>query len=279
MLIFAIDDEPKSLELLHDTIAQAAPEAEIRDYPLGTAAIDAIMAQHLRPNIVFTDIQMPELDGLALAVRLKQLSPLSKIVFVTGYSEYSMDAFRLHASGYVLKPLEEERIREEIENIYPPIAPAGDKLYIQCFGQFEVFWQQKPLMFGRRQTKELLAYLVDRKGAACTAEEIADELWEGEANMTAMKHRIRELIRDMRKTLASIGMEDIILRRSGQLAIQRDRVDCDYYRMLAGDMQAANAFQGEYMTQYSWAEITAGSLVFGGRQKKKGARRQQSTRG
>lgn len=267
MLIFAIDDEPKSLELLHDTIAQAAPEAEIRDYPLGTAAIDAIMAQHLRPNIVFTDIQMPELDGLALAVRLKQLSPLSKIVFVTGYSEYSMDAFRLHASGYVLKPLEEERIREEIENIYPPIAPAGDKLYIQCFGQFEVFWQQKPLMFGRRQTKELLAYLVDRKGAACTAEEIADVLWEGEANMTAMKHRIRELIRDMRKTLASIGMEDIILRRSGQMAIQRDRVDCDYYRMLAGDMQAANAFQGEYMTQYSWAEITAGSLVFGGRQK------------
>ena len=108
---------------------------------------------------------------------------------------------------------------------------------------------------------------MDRKGAACTAEEIADELWEGEANMTAMKHRIRELIRDMRKTLASIGMEDIILRRSGQLAIQRDRVDCDYYRMLAGDMQAANAFQGEYMTQYSWAEITAGSLVFGSRQK------------
>ena len=267
MLIFAIDDEPKSLELLHDAIAQAAPEADIRDFPLGTAAIDAIMGQRLRPDIVFTDIQMPELDGLALAVRLKQLSPRSKIVFVTGYSEYSMDAFRLHASGYVLKPLEEERIREEIENIYPPITPAKDRLYIQCFGQFEVFWQQKPLMFGRKQTKELLAYLVDREGAACTAEEIADALWEDEADMTAMKHRIRELIRDMRKTLAGIGMEDIILRRSGQLAIQRDRVDCDYYRMLDGDMQAANDFQGGYMKQYSWAEITTGRLLFRGKQK------------
>ena len=267
MLIFAIDDEPKSLELLHDAIAQAAPEADIRDFPLGTAAIDAIMGQRLRPDIVFTDIQMPELDGLALAVRLKQFSPRSKIVFVTGYSEYSMDAFRLHASGYVLKPLEEKRIREEIENIYPPITPANDRRYIQCFGQFEVFWQQKPLMFGRKQTKELLAYLVDREGAACTAEEIADALWEDEADMTAMKHRIRELIRDMRKTLAGIGMEDIILRRSGQLAIQRDRVDCDYYRMLDGDMQAANDFQGEYMKQYSWAEITTGRLLFRGKQK------------
>jgi len=262
MLIFAIDDEPKSLELLHDAIAEAAPEADIRDYPLGTAAIDAITAQRLQPDIVFSDIQMPELDGLALAVRLKQVSPFSKIVFVTGYSEYSLDAFRLHASGYVLKPLEGGRIREEIENAYPPIVPAKDKLYIQCFGQFEVYWQHKSLMFGRRQTKELLAFLVDRKGAACTAEEIANILWEDETDMSALKHRIRELIRDLRKTLAGIGKEDIILRRSGQLAIQRDGVDCDYYRMLDGDMQAANAFRGEYMNQYSWAEITTGRLLF-----------------
>ncbi|MBQ8082138.1 MAG: response regulator [Clostridia bacterium] len=262
MLIFAIDDEPKSLWLLHKTIAQVAPEAVILDYPLGTAAVEAIIQQDLRPDIVFSDIQMPELDGLALAVRLKQVSPLSKIVFVTGYSEYSLEAFRLHVSGYVLKPLEEGRIREEIENACPPIVPARDKLYLQCFGQFEVYWQNKPLMFGRRQTKELLAYLVDREGAICTAEEIADKLWEGETNMTALKHRIRDLIQDLKKTLSEIGMESIILRRSGQLAIRRDLVDCDYYRMLDGDMRAANAFRGDYMKQYSWAELTVGRLSF-----------------
>ena len=267
MLIFAIDDEPKSLELLHDAIAEAAPEAEIRAFSLGTAAMEAITGQYLRPDIVFSDIQMPELDGLALAAELRRVSPFSKIVFVTDSPAYLLDAFRLHVSGYVLKPLEEGRIREEIENACPPVAPERDKLYIQCFGQFEVFWQGKPLMFGRKQTKELLAYLVDQKGAACTAEEIADALWEGETDMTAIKKRIRELIRDMRKTLAQIGMEDIILRRSGQLAIWRDRVDCDYYRMLDGDMQVTNAFRGEYMNQYSWAEITTGKLLFHSKQK------------
>ena len=117
-------------------------------------------------------------------------------------------------------------------------------------------------MFGRKQTKELLAFLVDREGTACTAEEIASALWEGEGDMSAMKHRIRDLISDMRKTLGQIGAKDVILRRSGQLALRREMVDCDYYRMLDGDMQAANNFHGEYMKQYSWAEITTGRLHF-----------------
>ena len=120
-------------------------------------------------------------------------------------------------------------------------------------------------MFGRRQTKELLAFLVDREGASCTAEEIAGALWEGETDMRALKHRIRDLISDMKKTLELIGMGNILLRRSGQLAIQRDMVDCDYYRMLDGDMRAANAYHGAYMSQYSWAEITTGRLFFHGR--------------
>ena len=42
----------------------------------------------------------------------------------------------------------------------------------------------------------------------------------------------------------------------GRIAIRMEGIDCDYYRMLAGDMDAVNAFHGEYMSQYSWAEIT-----------------------
>lgn len=262
MLIFAIDDEPKSLWLLHSTIASVAPEARIMDFPLGTAAVQAIEAEGLRPDVVFSDIQMPELDGLALALRLKQLSPESKIVFVTGYSEYALDAIYLHASGYILKPLKESRVREELEHAAPAIVEVPNKLFIQCFGQFEVYWQGVPLMFGRKKTKELLAYLIDRNGATCTAEEISTALWEGETDMSALKHRIRDLISDLRKTLAGIGMEAILVRRSGQVAIRRDLVDCDYYRMLDGEMRAVNAFRGEYMNQYSWAEMKAGRLHF-----------------
>ena len=117
-------------------------------------------------------------------------------------------------------------------------------------------------MFGRRQTKELLAYLIDRMGASCTSEEIATAMWEDETNMKNMKARIRILISDLRQTFARYGLEDVLIRRSGQIAIRKDRVDCDYYRMLEGDVDAVNAYQGEYMVQYSWAEMTAGRLAF-----------------
>ena len=265
MLIFAVDDEPKSLSRLHKAIAEAAPKAEILAFPLGTEAIRAIESRGLCPDAVFTDIEMPELDGLALAVKLKQVSPASKIVFVTAYSEYAVDAIRQRASGYVLKPVQNSRIQEELEYITPNLKRDAEKLTVRCFGQFDVFWKGQPLMFGRKQTRELLAFLINSNGAVCTAEEIATALWEEETDMHVAKRRIRQLISDLKTTLAGIGVEDVLVRRSGQLAILRDRIDCDYYRMLDGDMEALNSYKGEYMKQYSWAEMTLGKLEFGHR--------------
>ena len=73
---------------------------------------------------------------------------------------------------------------------------------------------------------------------------------------------IRVLISDLRATLREIGMEELLIRERRQLAIRRDLVDCDYYRMRDGDTAAVNAYFGEYMKQYSWAELTAGRLHF-----------------
>lgn len=53
-----------------------------------------------------------------------------------------------------------------------------------------------------------------------------------------------------------------MIRKSGLLAIKRDSVDCDYYRMLDGDMEAVNSFRGEYMKQFVWAQDTEAKLHF-----------------
>lgn len=262
MRIYAIDDEPKALRLLHEAIREAEPEAEISDFTRAPQVLEALAAPERRPDVVFTDIEMPGMSGLTLAVKIKAAVPEARIVFVTSYDQYALEAYRLHAQGYVMKPVDAAAIREELDQL--PALPERDpqKLYVRCFGVFDVFWQGKTLLFQRRRTKELLAFLVDRKGAATTLEEIATALWEDEPITGNIKHQIRNLIGDLRATLRRIGMEDLLIRGRGVLAIHTEQIDCDYYQMMCGDVNALNAYHGEYMSQYSWAEMTAGKLWF-----------------
>jgi hypothetical protein len=69
-------------------------------------------------------------------------------------------------------------------------------------------------------------------------------------------------LHDLKKTFSEIGAENILIRRRGAIGVDTSRMDCDYYRFLKGDLQAINAFTGEYMRQYSWAEATLGRILF-----------------
>jgi two-component SAPR family response regulator len=214
------------------------------------------------PDIVFSDIELPGMNGLDLAVRIKQLAPMTKIIFVTGYSQYALEAYQQHINGYVLKPIDTEQIRQELDYLMERYWQEPGKLQVRCFGCFEVYWDGKPVSFGRKQTKELLAFLIDRNGI-CTSEEITNALWEGDTDLKACKTRLRSLLHDLKGTLSEIGVSNLVIRRRGSVGIDATCLDCDYYRFLKGDLQAVNAFHGEYMKQYSWAESTLGNIMFG----------------
>lgn len=265
MLIFALDDEPLILQDFEAAIREAAPNADVMTFSRGAAALETIQKQNVYPDIVFSDIEMPGISGLNFAVRLKTLSPQTRIVFVTSYAQYALDAFAVRAQGYVIKPLTADQVREELAQLSaspPPPKPAENKLRVQCFGHFEIYWNNKPVVFSRKQSKELFAFLIDREGAACTSEQIASALWENVWDPKVYNHRIRNLVRDLKNSLRAIGMEQVLIREKRQLAVCRDLVDCDYYRMLEGDMTAINAYRGEYMVDYSWAESTNARLYF-----------------
>ncbi len=299
MQILALDDEPIMLTMAVDAIKEAAPDAELLSYTNPLEALEALKKDGLHPDICFSDIEMPDLSGLEFAIRLKQISPETRIVFVTGYNQYAYDAFQVRAQGFILKPLEPAQVREELSYLQSqtagPIKAADaphveaavtqavaakallgsifgnknvkkEKLRVKCFGHFEVYHLvngvEQPLVFQRKQSKELFAYLIDREGALCNAEEISAALWEGENDLGAAKSRIRLLIHDLRATLREIGMEDILIREHRQLGIHKEMVDCDYWNMLHGDMEALNTYRGQYMSDYSWAEITEGKLFF-----------------
>ena len=138
-------------------------------------------------------------------------------------------------------------------------AQTRGKLGVRCFGYFDVFYGDDPLIFARAKTKELLAYLVDRGGAACTGGEIELALWEDAGAVKDTRHYLRILTNDLRAALASVGLEDVLIREHNQWAVRRSMLDCDYYRMLDG---GEDTFDGEYMKQYSWAEETLARLEF-----------------
>ena len=264
MRIFAIDDEQAMLEELRDAIQQAEPDAELLVFRRAGEALKAVTEKGIKPDVVFSDIQMPGMDGLTLAIQLKQAVPAVKLIFVTGYEQYALEAFRRRANGYLMKPVDAAQVREELDALELSSRPSPPgKLTVRCFGSFDVFWQDEPLIFSRTQTKELFAYLIDREGAACTAGEIISAIWEDAEAVKNPRAYLRVLTQDLRSTLASVGMEEVLIRIHGQWAVRTELLDCDYYRLKKGDVEAINAFRGEYMSQYSWAETTLARLYFG----------------
>ena len=135
MLVFVIDDEPASLETLRNAVGQALPGAEILDFRRGQEALEAVTEGGMHPTLVFTDIRMPDMNGLQLAQRLRAALPDARIVFVTAYSEYAMEAWRQHVHGFLLKPVTAEDVSDTLEALRLPTEDGpvqSPKLRVRC---------------------------------------------------------------------------------------------------------------------------------------------------
>lgn len=127
MTIFAVDDEPKALRVLCRAIAEAAPEAELREFDCAAGVLSAVEAGD-KPDVLFSDADMPDMSGVELAKTLKLRCPNLNVVFATGYDDYMRDALSLHASGYLKKPVTAEDVRSELENLRHPLPPAPKRV-------------------------------------------------------------------------------------------------------------------------------------------------------
>ena len=108
------------------------------------------------------------------------------------------------------------------------------------------------------KTKEMLAYLTDRRGALVDTRELQAVLWE---NTSGHDSYYKQLRKDLFDTLRQKNCLEMIINKRGSIGIFTEYVSCDYYDYLRGDKAAAIRFNGEYMRQYSWAESTLASLL------------------
>ena len=257
MIVIAVDDEALALKLLTETINKIKPEAEVYTFRDPLMALKSLESGVVKPDVIFSDIQMFDMTGIQFAHRVKVIFPHTNIVFVTGYSDYMMDAIRLHASGYLLKPVDEDQLREQFDNLLYPASGKGNgqKFYAQTFGNFKFYCDGSPVHFARAKAKELLAYLIDKKGAACTRGELLVNVFDD--GSTGGDQSLSQAYSVLSKTLSSLGGGDIMIKSHNAYAVNPDKFGCDYYDYLNGDVKAINAYQGAYMANYAtWSDLT-----------------------
>ncbi len=164
------------------------------------------------------------------------------------------------ACGELLSAIRELRpdIRCEVVSDTGDIHDVGTKarksIRVQCFGEFEVFSADGPLDFKRARTKELMAILVCHRGSMLSMGTLMSILWEDGEDTDSDRSYLRNMISDLKRTLAAVGAEDIVIKKYNSIGIATDRIDCDYYDFLEGKWEAVEQYDGQFMKQYPWAE-------------------------
>ena len=260
MTIITADDEPLALEMLTDLVKTVKPDADVFSFSRPQKIVEWIKTN--KADVAFLDIRMRGMTGLELAEAIKTKAPETNIIFVTGYDEYALPAMSLHASGYVMKPVSEEKIRKELEHLRFPVKDGSNILLTaKCFGNFDVFDTKGSLIkFARSKSKELLAYLILRAGASCTIRELAGILFEDSEFDSSQQAYMQQIITAMMKSLREVGSEAVVIRSYNSLAVDASKIDCDYYKFKRGEKAVLKNFEGEFMAQYSWAVYVSGYL-------------------
>lgn len=256
MIAIAVDDEVLMLGALVAAIEASPDVTSVTKFSDCDEALE--FARNNSVDVAFLDINMRGMGGLTLAERIIDARPDCKIVFCTGHEEYAIPAFKLHASGYLMKPISAEDVQAEINNI-KGVGKTEKTLTVKCFGNFEVYVKNEKLMFRRLKSKELLAFLVDRNGAGMTAKQICAVLFPEDTDDNKNAAYLRQLVLDLKNTLKTVGAEGVLCHETPCYRVDTTLLKCDYFSYLE---TGKPEFLGEYMTQYSWAEETCAMLQF-----------------
>ncbi len=203
-------------------------------------------------DVVVSDIEMEDMNGLEFANVLQETNPDVLVIFVTGYEQYALEAFKEHAFGYLLKPFDREEMLVLLEKA-KGFQKTVERLVVKTFGRFDAFGKDGVIVFRNTKAKELLALCVDRNGGSVTMEEAIDKLWPEREYDSRVKNLYRKAVASVRLSLAESGMEHVFFAGRGNCHVQKDLCDCDYYTYLE---TGVGEYSGDYMFPYEWAEET-----------------------
>ena len=260
MRVMAVDDEELALRQFCFEI-EDIPDVEMAGaFQDPEAALDFLRENSL--EAAFLDIEMPGISGLKLAEKMRKIRPGLVVIFITAYEKYAIDALKVKADYYLLKPYDKNDILEVLERARLLARRQKKRVRFQTFGRFDLFVEDQAVLFSNSKAKELLALCVDHQGGSVTMEEAVDKLWEDRAYDARVKNLYRKAVMYLRQLFQEAGEEEIFRSSRGACSIDASRVECDYYQLLKGNPEAEKAWSltESYLQDYTWAEETAAGL-------------------
>ncbi len=275
---YIIDDERPALQEL-EYLLGGYPDIEVtRVFEDPLNALGEIEAD--KPDVVFLDIDMPHMNGIELGIKIQALRAGIIIVFVTAYSEYSLEAFNAYPLDYILKPIDEERFRQTIEHVIEQhklrqkVSNNRQDIFIRCFGRLEITKNgqtKESMKLTNKKLKELLAYLIHRFGKPVTRKELLQLLFDGVEDKKTVNY-LHVTVYNIRNMLESFGIDrsQVLIKENYTLEIAPEICDyVDFVNFIATQpvVDAANVqeverlialYSGAYLEEddYTWTVDT-----------------------
>lgn len=250
-MILIVENEKSKLDNTTELVKKLSGNQEIKGFDNSPSAL--AFARKNKVHIAFLDVKLPEMDGLVLGQYLKDLNKYVNLIYITDDRSDAFDAMTLRASGCMMDPVDEKSLKKEMGDLrFKNDKSKKTKVFAQTFGNFELFVDGRPVNFKYSKTKEILALLINNRGAQTTNGEIIATLWEDEEDSKASY--LSNLRQDLQNTLMSLGISDILVKQRGSMGIAVDMIECDLYDWLEKKKESRYNYLGDYMNQYSWAE-------------------------
>lgn len=258
MRAIIVDDEPIMLRSFM-RLSEGIPNLDvIAQFESADMAIPYVQENQI--ELALLDIRMPKMNGIDLAVKLRDICPNILIVFISAYDEYIRDSNLIGGDYYIVKPYKRETIEMMVQKMQILSQNLHKEIYIQMFGRFNVMKNGVPIAL-RGKAKEILALIASRCGKEISNEEIYETIWE-EREYSNVKMKVYyNALKRLKQTLEEESLSDLLLSTPRGQMLNVSLVDCDYYAWKDNHSQERGKFEGEFLSEYSWGEYILADIL------------------
>lgn len=194
----------------------------------------------LLPDVVFADVEMPAVNGMELAEKIKSQDESIQVVFVTAHEKYALQAFRVNAVNYILKPITEEELSITVNRLVKGYESRmhsrmqENRKRITAFGGLEVYGDRanEPVRWPTAKVRELFACFVLNRGNALDKWQLCERLWPLSSPKKA-EHSLHSAVNRMKVSLREAGIINSLLCEKGRYRINLSDFSCDVWELTA----------------------------------------------